>query len=233
MLLIEHMFKSLLSGLSLTWGLQEMMRKTGRCLSPLFLVALLFAGGAGAQTAPFAPAQQPPVQAQPAQQQAPQVQTGPIDRPGAFILMRNALIALDQANKTNDYSIFRTLASSAFQINSAAKLSEVFAGQRREGLNRAYAAIMEPRWTVEPQIEASGMIHMAGYFEVNPVPVTFDLLFTQQNDQWLLFGVSVGLAQPAPQAEAPAIPAPAKAAETKPAAKPAAPAPKPAPAKQP
>ena len=233
MLLIEHMFKSLLSGLSLTWGLQGMMRKTGRCLSPLFLVALLFAGGAGAQTAPSAPAQQPPMQAQPAQPQAPQVQTGPIDRPGAFILMRNALIALDQANKTNDYSIFRTLASSAFQINSAAKLSEVFAGQRREGLNLAYAAIMEPRWTVEPQIEASGMIHMAGYFEVNPVPVTFDLLFTQQNGQWLLFGVSVGLAQPAPQAEAPATPAPAKAAETKPAAKPAAPAPKPAPAKQP
>ena len=202
-------------------------------MSQLFLVALLFANGAGAQTAPSAPAPQPPAQAQPAQPQAPQIQTGPIDRPGAFILMRNALIALDQANKTNDYSIFRTLASNAFQINSAAKLSEVFAGQRREGLNLAYAAIMEPRWTVEPQIEASGMIHMAGYFEVSPVPVTFDLLFTQQNGQWLLFGISVGLAPPAPQAEAPATPAPSKAAETKPAAKPAAPAPKPAPAKQP
>ena len=201
-------------------------------LSPLVLAALLSAPLASAQTAPPAPAP-PKVQAQPApqppaQQQAPQIQTGPIDRPGAVLLMRNALLALDHANKASDYGVFRTNASTAFQVNSAAKLSEIFAGQRREGLNLAYAAILEPRWTVEPQIEASGMIHMAGYFEVNPVPVTFDLLFTQQNGQWLLFGLTVGLAQPVPQAAAPAPPAPtaapAKAAETKPAA----PAPKPA-----
>ena len=208
-----------------------MSRTTGLRLFPLFLAALLSASSARAQTPPSVPAPQPPAQAQPAQPQAPQIQTGPIDRPGAFILMRNALIALDQANKTNDYSIFRTLASTAFQINSAAKLSDIFAGQRREGLNLAYAAIMEPRWTVEPQIEPSGMIHMAGFFEVNPVPVAFDLLFTQQNGQWLLFGVSVGFAPPAPQAAAPTTPTPAapagaKAAETKPPAQPAAPAPK-------
>ena len=180
---------------------------------PLLLLAgLLAASPASAQTAPPQP--------------APQIQTGPIDRPGAFLLMRNALIALDQANKTNEYSVLRATASAAFQVNSTGKLSEIFAPQRREGLNLAYAAILEPKWTVEPQIEASGMIHMAGVFEVSPVPVAFDLLFTQQNGQWLLFGISVGLVQPPPQA---AVPAPAKAAETKPAAKPAAPTPRPTP----
>jgi len=200
-----------------------MQRKLGRYLSSMILAALLGVSVASAQPAPQ-PAPQPP---------APQIQTGPIDRPGAFLLMRNALLALDHANKANDYGVFRTIASTAFQVNSAAKLSEIFAGQRREGLNLAFAAILEPRWTVEPQIEASGMIHMAGAFEVKPVPVVFDLLFTQQNGQWLLFGLSVGLAQPEPQAAAPAAPAtaPAKAAETKPgtpAPKTAAPAPKPA-----
>jgi hypothetical protein len=117
---------------------------------------MIGAGAALAQTPPQPPAPQPAPQ-QPAQ--APQIQTGPIDRPGAFLLMRNALLALDHANKTNEYGVFRGVASTAFQINTAAKLSEVFAGQRREGLNLAYAAIMEPRWTVEPQIEPSGMIH--------------------------------------------------------------------------
>ena len=210
----------------------------------LLLAGVISAGAALAQTPPQQPAPKP---AQP-QPQAPQIQVGPIDRPGAFLLMRNALLALDHANKTNEYGVFRAIASTAFQVNSAAKLSEIFAGQRREGLNLAFAAILEPRWTVEPQIEASGMIHMAGYFEVNPIPVTFDLLFTQQNGQWLLFGLTVGLAQPAPQAAAPAAPAPAapaKAAETRPAApaskpaaaapapKPAAPAPAAAPPKQP
>jgi len=196
-------------------------------ISALILAGLLSAGACLAQTAPQQPAPQPP-----AQQQAPQIQTGPIDRPGAFLLMRNALLALDHANKANDYGVFRTIASSAFQVNSAAKLSDIFAAQRREGLNLAFAAILEPRWTVEPQIEASGMIHMAGVFDVKPVPVVFDLLFTLQNGQWLLFGLSVGLAQPEPQAAAPAASAPAKAAETKPAApapKPAATAPAPAP----
>lgn len=215
--------------------LLSMMRKTGRRLSPLLLAALVCASAASAQTPPPATAPQPPAQAQPAQPQAPQIQTGPIDRAGAFLLMRNALIALDQANKTNEYSVLRATASAAFQVNSTGKLSEIFAAQRREGLNLAYAAILEPRWTVEPQIEASGMIHMAGTFEVSPLPVVFDLLFTQQNGQWLLFGISVGLVQPPPQAAAPAPPAAAKSAETKPAApalKPAAaaPAPKPAPA---
>ena len=214
-----------------------------RFFSALLLAGVISAGAALAQ----APSQQPappqapkPAQPQPApQQQAPQIQTGPIDRPGAFLLMRNALLALDHANKTNEYSVFRAISSTAFQVNTAAKLSEIFAGQRREGLNLAYAAILEPRWTVEPQIEASGMIHMAGYFEVNPVPVVFDMLFTQQNGQWLLFGLTVGLAQPAPQAAAPAAPAPATAATPAPApakaaeAKPAAPAPKPAPALKP
>ena len=210
----------------------------------LLLAGVISAGAALAQTPPQQPAPKP---AQP-QPQAPQIQIGPIDRPGAFLLMRNALLALDHANKTNEYGVFRAIASTAFQVNSAAKLSEIFAGQRREGLNLAFAAILEPRWTVEPQIEASGMIHMAGYFEVNPIPVTFDLLFTQQNGQWLLFGLTVGLAQPSPQAAAPAAPAPAapaKAAETRPAApapkpaaaapapKPAAPAPAVAPPKQP
>ena len=217
-----------------------MIWKIGPRFSLLFLAAILCASVARAQTPPSAPATAP-------QAQAPQIQTGPIDRPGAFLLMRNALLALDHANKANDYGVFRTIASTAFQVNSAAKLSDIFAAQRREGLNLAFAAILEPRWTVEPQIEASGMIHMAGAFDVKPVPVLFDLLFTLQNGQWLLFGLSVGLAPPEPQAAAPAAPAPApaKAAETKPAApapktaapaaapKPAAPAPAAAAPKQP
>ena len=203
-----------------------MICKIGPRFSLLFLAVILCASVARAETPPSAPATAP-------QPQAPQIQTGPIDRPGAFLLMRNALLALDHANKANDYGVFRAIASTAFQVNSAAKLSDIFAAQRREGLNLAFAAILEPRWTVEPQIEASGMIHMAGVFDVKPVPVLFDLLFTLQNGQWLLFGLSVGLAQPEPQAAAPAAPAPAaaKAAETKPGApapKTAAPAPKPA-----
>lgn len=163
-----------------------------------------------------------PLRAQtaPPQPQPVQLQAGPIDSNSALLLMRSALIALDQANKTNEYYVLRALASEGFQVNTTGRLSEIFAPQRRDGLNLAYAAIMEPRWTVEPQIERSGMIHMAGYFDVKPVAVGFDLLFAQEKGQWLLFGVSVGRVQPQPASAEPAAPA-----QPEPP-KPAAPAPR-------
>ena len=44
-----------------------------------------------------------------------------IDRNGVLILVRSALLALDQANKTGNYTVLRDLSSSDFQANSAAR----------------------------------------------------------------------------------------------------------------
>src|SRR6516225_2512267 len=43
-----------------------------------------------------------------------------IDRNGVLILIRQSLLALDQANKTGNYTVLRDLGSPAFQANSAA-----------------------------------------------------------------------------------------------------------------
>jgi hypothetical protein len=66
-----------------------------------------------------APKQQPQ---QPPQPQAPK--PAQIDRNGVLILIRETLLALDQANKTGNYTVLRDLGAPEFQNNTAARLAE-------------------------------------------------------------------------------------------------------------
>ena len=91
-----------------------------------------------------------------------------IDRNGVLILVRTALLALDQANKTGNYTVLRDLGAPAFQVNTAARLAEIFAGHRRDNLDLSGVAVIDPQLTVLPQIEANGMMRMAGFFPSVP-----------------------------------------------------------------
>lgn len=123
-----------------------------------------------------------------------------IDRNGVLILTRSALLALDQANKTGNYTVLRDLGSPNFQENTAAKLGDIFAIQRNQGLDFSAVAVLEPQLTLLPQIEPNGMLHMAGFFPSAPLQVNFELLFEPVNRQWKIFGVSVNLKPSGPQA---------------------------------
>ncbi len=134
-----------------------------------------------------------------------------IDRNGVLILIRSTLIALDQANKTGNYTVLRDLGSPAFQNNTAAQLGEIFAAQRRDKLDLSGVAALDPQLTVLPEIEPNGMLRMVGFFPSVPAQVKFELLYAPVAGQWRLYGLSVALAQSgptAPQAAAPATAAP-------------------------
>lgn len=173
-----------------------------------------------------AQAQQTPAQqAQPAAPKPAQ-----IDRNGVLILIRSALLALDQANKTGNYTVLRDLGAPAFQANTAARLAEIFAKQRSDNLDLSGVAAIDPQLSLLPQIEGNGLLHMSGFFPSVPSQVNFDIAFAPVNGQWRLFGlsVSIGSAAPAaPEAPPPAPPAAPPPAHTQ------KPAPKPAPAKPP
>jgi hypothetical protein len=62
-------------------------------------------------------------------------QPAQIDRNGVLILIRSTVLALDQANKTGDYTVLRDLGAPGFQANTAARLVEIFASQRRDNLD--------------------------------------------------------------------------------------------------
>ncbi|MDR7224543.1 hypothetical protein J2X13_004976 [Aminobacter aminovorans] len=147
-----------------------------------------------------------------------------IDRNGVLILTRGAILALDQANKTGNYTVLRDLGAPGFQANDAARLSEIFATHRQQQFDLGAVAVLEPQLTLMPQIEPNGMLHMAGYFPSLPLQVDFELLFAPVDRQWRLFGISVNLskgglqapeAQDKPAAAGPAVTPDAPTAEVK------------------
>ena len=135
---------------------------------------------------------------QPPEAQAPK--PAQIDRNGVVMLVRSALLALDQANKTGNYTVLRDLGSPEFRVNSAAQLGDIFAQQRRDNIDLSGVAVLEPQLTLLPQIETNGMMHMAGFFPSVPKQVNFELLYAPVDRQWRLFGISVSVGQTAPAA---------------------------------
>jgi len=176
-----------------------------------------------------APKQQQPAPRQQPQQQPPAPKPAQIDRNGVLILIRETLLALDQANKTGNYTVLRDLGAPDFQANSAARLAEIFAQQRRDNVDLSGVAVIDPQLTLLPQIEANGMMRMAGFFPSVPTQVNFELLYAPVGGRWRLFGLSVSFGQAAPTAPQPPPAAAAPAAQPKekaPRAQAPAPAPK-------
>jgi hypothetical protein len=132
------------------------------------------------------------------------------------MLVRSALLALDQANKTGNYTVLRDLGAPGFQVNTAARLAEIFAKQRNDNLDLAGVAVIEPQLSLLPQIEPNGLMRMAGFFPSVSSQVNFELLFAPVNGQWKLFGISVAVGQAGPVAPpAPAEQPPPAAAQPK------------------
>jgi len=131
-----------------------------------------------------------------------------IDRNGVLILVRSALLALDQANKTGNYTVLRDLGSPGFQVNTAARLSEIFAKQRNDNIDLSGVAVIDPQLSLLPQIEANGMMRMAGFFPSVPSQVNFELVYAPVNGQWRLFGIGVTIGQMAPTPPEAASPTP-------------------------
>src|SRR5258708_22453886 len=57
-----------------------------------------------------------------------------IDRNGVIMLIRSSLLALDQANKTGNYTVLRDIGAPGFQSNTAAMLGHIVAKLRNDHL---------------------------------------------------------------------------------------------------
>jgi len=154
-------------------------------------------------------AQQTPQQPHQAAPPQPQAAAKPanIDRNGVLMLIRSTLLALDHANKTGNYTVLRDLGAPGFQVNTAAKLAEIFAKQRGDKLDISGVAVIDPQLSLLPQIEPNGLLHMAGFFPSVPSQVNFELLFAPVEGQWRVIGVSLSVGQSSPIAPpAPEVP---------------------------
>jgi len=176
-----------------------------------FLLTAFACAGHGAARAQ---AQKP--KAAPAETAAPK--PAQIDRNGVLILVRSALLALDQANKTGNYTVLRDLGAPGFQVNTAARLAEIFAKQRNDNVDLSGVAVIDPQLSLLPQIEANGMMRMAGFFPSVPSQVNFELMLAPVNGQWRLYGLGVTIGQSGPAAPQAAEPSPSPSPASPPAA---------------
>ena len=159
-----------------------------RIFTVLALAAVLFplcAGEAGAQT------QRPPVP----------------DRNEITILARTTITALNHANRTGNYTVFRDLGSPDFQkANTSAGLAEIFGTLRKRDLDLASIVLFNPQFTKPPAIDKRGMLRLTGFFPTKPLAVNFDLAYQSIAGRWRLFGISVSTTPASNPGATPAVP---------------------------
>ncbi len=156
-------------------------------------------------TKPAVIAKAPAPASQPA---AAQIQMPP---PEALIIMiRSSLVALSQANVTNNYQVLNALGSDSFRAaNSPERLAQLFAPFRTNKIDLAPVVFVTPQLSQQPTIN-NGKLRLIGYFPTQPMRVDYDLLFEPSGGIWKLFGIAVNLNQAGqvPQTQkAPAKPA--------------------------
>lgn len=135
-------------------------------------------------------------------------QNASIDKSGIVILVKSALIALDQANKTGNYTVLRDLSSEAFQKNTASDLAGIFAKQREDAIDMNGVIILEPTFAPQPLIDPDGKLLIEGYFPSTPLQLTFSMSFVPQDRLWKLFSIGIGFQKQSVTApETPNVPA--------------------------
>ncbi len=126
----------------------------------------------------------------------------------ALYLIRSALLTLNDANRSGNYSVLRDLAAPEFQArNSAADLALAFSELRARKFDLFGAALLAPRLSAPPTIDAGGMLRLSGNIPTRLLQIDFDLLFQNAGASWRLYGLSVATPVAAaqsvtPQAEA-------------------------------
>jgi hypothetical protein len=152
-----------------------------------------------AKSIPPAPADAVPAPAAPAgeaqAQGRPASKSGLPDGYKLNLMLRATVIAVNQANKTGNYSVLRDLGAPGFQAaNNPAQLAEIFADLRKRDLDLSPVLFYQPKFASRPTLSANGMLRVTGFFPSRPQQVHFDLVFEQIGDDWRLHGLSIGAA---------------------------------------
>jgi hypothetical protein len=161
--------------------------------------------------------QRAPLLAQAAATPVAQLPSGVPNAETLIVLLRTTLLALDHANQTGNYTVFRDMAAPGFQSsNSAARLGDVFRQHREQRVDMSPVALVTPQLVAGPLLDQNGMLRMAGVFPMQPVQINFDLIYQQVEGRWRVFGITAtpvaagGVLQAVPPQTAPAKTVPKK-----------------------
>jgi hypothetical protein len=131
------------------------------------------------------------------------------DDPRFVLMVRNAIIALNQANLTGNYSVLRDLGTPNFQLsNSSARLAEAFASLRARKLDISPIMFFNPKFASQPAIQDGQVLRLTGFFPTTPEQVNFDLAFQLNGEQWMLAAIAVSMTPPGDGSQVFAAPSP-------------------------
>lgn len=112
-----------------------------------------------------------------------------------LILVRNAILALNQANFTGNYTVLRDMGSPSLQTASAADLGIAFANLRQQKVDLSPVLILSPTLSESPAIAADGVLKLAGHFPTKPLQINFAMTFQPVSGIWRLHGLAVNTSQ--------------------------------------
>jgi hypothetical protein len=100
------------------------------------------------------------------------------DERTALKMLYGIMAAVDQANRTGNYSVLRDLGTPAFQANNdQTALAAAFAGLRRQKADISETLMATPVWEISPRPISPTGLRMRGAFPLRPQAIGFDLLF--------------------------------------------------------
>ena len=190
--------------------LDKYTRMPGQIAPAFFYFAALATVGSLAVATPAAAQQQ----AQQAQSTVlPPASVRPVpDQLEMSKLVWSTVIAVDQANRSGNYSVLRDMSAQGFQINNtAATLASTFAGIRNSRINLSNVLLVPPTYSEAPRQIQADVFEVKGLFVLRPTSIFFDMYFQWEQGQWKLFGIDLqpismqsGAVEPPQQAKKPA-----------------------------
>ena len=171
-------------------------------------ISLIEASGARAQTGPPPGSVPVPVQEKRAVTPPPPapapVQTAPVasaqpDAPTLpsaeqlIALVRNVLLAVNDANLTGNYTVLRDLTAPDSQgLNTPERLEESFRPIRQQGTDFSIVAVATPRFFQLPTFTPQGYLRVNGEFNSSP-RITFDIFLQHVAGRWRPYAIGVGV----------------------------------------
>ena len=126
--------------------------------------------------------------------QAPARPNVPLPAPDHLTLLKllwSTMAAIDQANKTGNYSVLRDLGTTDFQANNnAATLAGAFAALRNNRIDLSDTLLVTPAFEFPPAMLEANVLRMRGVFTLRPNSILFDLIY-RWSDGWRLHAVAI------------------------------------------
>jgi hypothetical protein len=108
------------------------------------------------------------------------------------VLIRTTLMTFNDANMTNDYSVFMAKASKELQTQASVdKMQAAFGSFRKNEL--FFEDVVTPDYDSyeKAKIDNDGALVLAGVFKTDDMEVKYNLRYVQNNKVWKLLGINV------------------------------------------